>query len=474
MGFFETLSALIVKDGFDAITQARQEVNNSKKAYAEEKRRERIRALGVMEKCFNQHEKIHEVLFEICTDVLRADHQKVLENYSYLLRALIIYPYFSILKEQGCIDDNQKEFLMKLKDSDTSYCGLKILEAVHNDKNENPCRISMSLVDVSDGIVATFWNYVFANCGGTEKNKAKIKKLIKLEIGLMNYFCELFDHTLISYDKPEDYIQKTEETLLEELEKVSIGNEKYYDDAYFDKYFAIAKKFEKQYKPPISYKVVVKNNLSYKYNKYRIIAETNIARLAGVSKEYAKTIFDDSDSIIKDGLSLTNAKKLIVELAKVNIEAEYDYSWTAIDEEFNIDKNIEDYRKTNKTEIKIRNISIISTIVFFLLGIIGGAADSDVLAAIGITFSFIGILCSVIPIIVSAIENTPKGEKKPKLKIAKYIFGAIGATALMIGLILLAIGEMTGGLAVSLASLIYWTVCIVLHIVDIKKNKKGK
>ena len=61
-----------------------------------------------------------------------------------------------------------------------------------------------------------------------------------------------------------------------------------------------------------------------------------------------------------------------------------------------------------------------------------------------------------------------------KKTIAKYIFGVIGATALMIGLILLAIGEMTGGLAVSLTSLIYWTVCIVLHIVDIKKNKKGK
>ncbi|MBO5304879.1 MAG: hypothetical protein J6A99_04300, partial [Clostridia bacterium] len=59
MSFFDTLSALLVKDTLDSISQAKREVERDKNRYEQEIRNERMRMLGFLEKSLNQHDKIH-------------------------------------------------------------------------------------------------------------------------------------------------------------------------------------------------------------------------------------------------------------------------------------------------------------------------------------------------------------------------------------------------------------------------------
>ena len=50
MSFFDTLSALLVKDTLDSISQAKREVERDKNRYEQEIRNERMRMLGFLEK----------------------------------------------------------------------------------------------------------------------------------------------------------------------------------------------------------------------------------------------------------------------------------------------------------------------------------------------------------------------------------------------------------------------------------------
>ena len=118
MSFFDTLSALLVKDTIDAIAQAKKEVEQTKNHYEQEIRDERTRMLGFLEKCLNQHDKIHNALLEYCM-IADGDNltNVILSHYEYFLKACIAYPYYVVLQDIGSVDENHKELIRVLKEN---------------------------------------------------------------------------------------------------------------------------------------------------------------------------------------------------------------------------------------------------------------------------------------------------------------------------------------------------------------------
>ena len=88
MSFFDTLSALLVKDTLDSISQAKREVERDKNRYEQEIRNERMRMLGFLEKSLNQHDKIHNALMDYCMSIDDAPNS-ILSHYEYFLKACI-------------------------------------------------------------------------------------------------------------------------------------------------------------------------------------------------------------------------------------------------------------------------------------------------------------------------------------------------------------------------------------------------
>lgn len=129
MSFFETLTALVVKDMMDAVSEAKRSQTESSNRYEEEKLNEKIRVLTLGEKCLDLHPKILKLFEQICIG-LGGEHQILLSRFNYFSKALIAYPYFAVLEEQGFIDDNQKMFLSYLKKDDESFSGDDIIKGI--------------------------------------------------------------------------------------------------------------------------------------------------------------------------------------------------------------------------------------------------------------------------------------------------------------------------------------------------------
>lgn len=475
MSFFDTLSALIVKDSLDAISKAKREVEREKQQRSAEERRERIRVLGLMEKCMDQHNKIHDLLYQICLDVLSIDHQQVLSNYAYFIKALIAFPYYRVLETQGFIDVNQKKLLGMLKESNVSYSGIQIREAVENPDNANFCHIAMQVfVNCEDGEIGSFWEYLFGNCNGTEKQKSLIKKLIKTEIVMMDSFYQLAKNNLI-YDDEHKFIRDIETTLYEELEYRS-GEEDPTTETIMSSAFKVAKQFEEKYKSPLSYKVVVGNWVDYTYSKSRGIAENNLVKYSGISRAYAKTIFDNPDGVIKDGLSFESAKALIDKLSEVNIVAECVYSWKEIDEKFNVYANENHYvNNINEAKIerakKVKKYSLYALLVFLIVEVIVGMKNTTIFA-IAAGCSLVAMATHIIAISELNKALIPQGEKRPAIKTAKVIIGFIASFVVWMGIMFFCTNGKIVALSMLLAAFIWWGIFFILHFVDKSKSKK--
>lgn len=475
MSFFDTLSALIVKDSIDAISKAKREAEKEQQQRGAEERRERIRTLALMEKCLEQHNKIHDILFQICLNVLSIDHQQVLSNYAYFIKALIAFPYYRVLETQGFIDVNQKKLLGMLKESECSYSGIQIREAVDNPDNANFCHIAMQIfVNCENGVIASFWEYIFDNCNGSEKQKSLIKNLIKTEITMMDSFYQLAKNNLI-YDDSHGFIREIEKTLYEELEYRS-GDDNPTTEIIMSSAFKVAKQFEEKYKAPLSYKVIVQNWVDYTYSKGREIAENNLVKYSGITREYAKTIFDHPDGVIKDGLSSESAKELIDKLSEVNIVAECVYSWKAVDEKFNVYANENHYiNNVNKAKIttskKIKKYSLYALLVFLIVEVIFGVKNTTICA--------IAAVCSLVAMVthICAINGLnraliPKGEKRPAIKTAKGVIGFIASFVVWLSIMFFCTDVKIAALSLLLASFIWWGIFLILHIVDKIQSKK--
>lgn len=476
MSFFDTFSALLVKDTLDAISQAKREVERDKNRYEQDIRNERIRMLGFLEKSLNQHDKIHNALMDYCMDVVENSPNYILTHYEYFLKACIAYPYYVVLQDIGSVDENHKELVRRLKANSFTYSGEEIVEAAFSKKNENPCAIAMALfMDATMGEVSAFWGYLFSHSFGFPKRIRACKKLIAAEIALMRFFYKM-QYKADLYGGSDDYISEIEETLNEKLEDMSSDEDEreVYDESYMNTFFKKVEEWEGKYVPSCSYKVVIKNNLDYKFSNERSYAEWNIVKFSGVSIEYAKTLYENSGSVVKDGLSKEQAEQLVAKLEEVRVETEIERSWTVLDKDFDIDGNVKVY----EADVKARQIVLTKKIVkggFWvavisaLFGIIGGFSHSDVLMAMGMVISFAGIVTSAASIIIDVVMVRGKEEKIAVSKIVKVLFISIGSTALMIGLSLLGYGVRIGGICCIMASLIWLGIGGLIHLISKKK-----
>ncbi len=476
MSFFDTLSALLVKDTIDAIGQAKREVERDKNRYEQEIRNERIRMLGFLEKSLNQHDKIHNALIDYCMEIDDNAPNFILAHYEYFLKACIAYPYYVVLQDIGSVDENHKELVRVLKANSSTYSGEEIVEAAFAKKNENPCAIAMALfMDATMGEVSAFWGYLFSHSFGFPKRIRACKKLIAAEIALMRFFYKM-QYKADLYGGSDDYISEIEETLNEKLEDMSPDEDEreVYDESYMNTFFRKVEEWEGKYVPSCSYKVVIKNNLDYKFSNERSYAEWNIVKFSGVSIEYAKTLYENSGGVIKDGLSKTQAERLVAKLKEVKVETEIARSWTAVDETFDVDSNLKSY----EAEIKAKQIVLTKKIVkggFWvafiaaIFGVIGGFSHSDVLMAMGMVISFAGIVTCAASMIIDAVMVRGKEEKIAVSKIVKVLVVSIGSTALMIGLSLLGYGVRVGGLSCTMASLIWLGIGGIIHLTTKKK-----
>jgi len=475
MSFFDTLSALLVKDTLDSISQAKREVERDKNRYEQEIRNERMRMLGFLEKSLNQHDKIHNALMDYCMSIDDAPNS-ILSHYEYFLKACIAYPYYVVLQDIGSVDDNHKEWVRVLKANSSTYSGEEIVEAAFCKKNENPCAIAMALfMDATMGEVSAFWGYLFSHSFGSAKRIRACKKLITAEIALMRYFYKM-QYKADLYGGSDDYITEIEETLNEKLEDMSSDENEFdvYDESYMNKFFAKVEEWEGKYISSCSFKVVIKNNLDYKFSNERSYAEWNIVKFSGVSIEYAKTLYENSGSVVKDGLTKEQAEQLVAKLKEVKVETEIARSWTALDDTFDIEKNI----KTYEAEVKAKQIVLTKKIVkggFWvaviagLFGVIGGFSHSDVLMAMGMVISFAGIVTCAASLIIDSVMVRGKEEKIAVSKIAKVLVLSIGSIALMIGLSLLGYGVRVGGLSCMMAALIWLGIGGIIHLTTKKK-----
>jgi len=374
MSFFETLTALVVKDMMDAVSEAKRSQTESSNRYEEEKLNEKIRVLTLGEKCLDLHPKILKLFEQICIGI-GGEHQILLSHFKYFSKALIAYPYFAVLEEQGFVDDNQKMFLSYLKKDDESFSGDDIIKGITYKDNQNACAVAIkSFMDINQDTVAPFWEYlIHSEVAGIY---GLTKKLITLEIEIMKLFLKMrvsgndfVDSKQFTNDILYWFNECKENIILQE-DGVAAS------DATIETYYSIAMQAETKYVQPKSKKVLFENVYLYTNTYERPLVEKKIIEVTGLKLEEVKTIID-KDIPIMDGLEENNAAGLVFALKKLNIATCLDDSWTELSkeqwnyEEYAKFKKEKEERKAKKIKKTLNIFAIIFTVLSTMWGVLG-------------------------------------------------------------------------------------------------------
>ncbi len=374
MSFFETLTALVVKDMMDAVSEAKRSQTESANRYEEEKLNEKIRVLTLGEKCLDLHPKILKLFEQICIG-LGADHQILLSHFNYFSKALIAYPYFAVLEEQGFVDDNQKMFLSYLKKDEEMFSGDDIIKGITYKDNQNACAIAIkSFMDINQVAVDPFWEYlIHSEVAGIY---GLTKKLITLEIELMKLFLKMrtkYNDFVNSKKFTDDilyWFNDCKDNIILQNEGLAAN------DTVIETYLEAVKQLEAQYIPPKSKKVLFKNVSLYKNIYDRPLVEKKIVEVTGLKLEEVKTIID-KDIPIMDGLEENNAAGLVFALKKLNIDTCLDDSWTELSkEQWNYEEYVKvkkekEERKAKKIKKTLNIFAIIFTVLSTMWGVLG-------------------------------------------------------------------------------------------------------
>lgn len=402
MSFFETLTALVVKDMMDAVSEAKRSQTESANRYEEEKLNEKIRVLTLGEKCLDLHPKILKLFEQICIG-LGADHQILLSHFNYFSKALIAYPYFAVLEEQGFVDDNQKMFLSYLKKDEETFSGDDIIKGIIYKDNQNACAIAIkSFMDINQAAVDPFWEYlIHSEVAGIY---GLTKKLITLEIEIMKLFLKMRVSSNDFVDSKQFtsdilyWFNECKENIILQEDGVAAS------DTTIETYYGIAKQAESKYVPPKSKKVLFENVYLYTNIYERPLVEKKIIEVTGLKPEAVKKIIDDNNPIL-DGLEECNAVGLVSVLKKLNIETCIEDSWT----ELNIQQwNYADYSKAKQEKAerkakKVKKTFNIFAIIFTILSTMWGF-----LGIIEETFIYISVLAFLFNVTIMFAYNFSK------------------------------------------------------------------
>jgi len=479
MSFFETLTALVVKDMMDAVSEAKRSQTESANRYEEEKLNEKIRVLTLGEKCLNAQSKILK-LFEQISIGLGAEHQILLSHYDYFAKALIAYPYFAVLEEQGFPDDNQKMFLSYLRNNENSFSGNDIINGITYKDNQNACAVAIkSFMDINQDTVAPFWEYlIHSEVAGIY---GLTKKLITLEIEIMKLFLKMrvsgndfVDSKQFTNDILYWFNECKENIILQE-DGVAAS------DATIETYYSIAMQAETKYVPPKSKKVLFENVYLYTNTYERPLVEKSIIEVTGLKADVVKKIIDDNNPIL-DGLEECNAVGLVSVLKKLNIETCIEDSWTELNKE---QWNYADYSKAKqeKTERKAKKVkktfnvlAIIFTILSTMWGVLGIMEE---------TFIYISVLAFFFNIIIMFAYNFSKYYETYEIRGVEFkqLFRRFSLPIVLylihivLGIVFIILNVVNDnmyiiGMCVLLIVFLSGLLFLITYIKDRKKNKK--